>query len=106
MSASVGIYIGRFQPLHEGHIKCIEHILEKEDICTILVRDTSVDEKNPLTVQERIDLLRTTFPDRNKVKINVIADSDANLTIYFGREVGYEFPTGEYPFFKGYFRTI
>lgn len=90
MSASVGIYIGRFQPLHEGHIKCIEHILEKEDICTILVRDTSIDENNPLTVQERIDLLRTTFPDRKKVKINAIADNNANLTIYFGREVGYE----------------
>jgi len=90
MFESVGIYIGRFQPLHEGHVKCIEYILEKQDICTILVRDTRVNDKNPLTAQERIDLLRATFPDREKVRINVIADSDANLSIYFGREVGYE----------------
>ena len=90
MSESVGIYIGRFQPLHEGHVKCIEYILEKQDICTILVRDTRVDDQNPLTAQERIDLLRATFPDREKVRINVITDNDANLSIYFGREVGYE----------------
>jgi len=90
MSKSVGVYIGRFQPLHEGHIKCIKHILEKEDICTILVRATRVDDNNPLTVKERIDILRTTFPNRRKVKINAITDNDSKLTVYFGREVGYE----------------
>ena len=35
-----GIYIGRFQPFHEGHKKLFENILKKNSQVAILVMDS------------------------------------------------------------------
>ena len=56
----VAIYIGRFQPLHNGHIKVIEHALMNYDKLVIVFG--SADEprtiKNPFTTQEREIMIR------------------------------------------------
>ncbi|MBI1833969.1 MAG: adenylyltransferase/cytidyltransferase family protein [Candidatus Andersenbacteria bacterium] len=84
-----GVFIGRFQPFHEGHKKCVEHILENNDRCLILVRDTEQTDKNPFPFEERIARIRTFFPDENQVLITRIPDPGADLTVYIGRDVGY-----------------
>lgn len=89
-SPKTGIFIGRFQPFHEGHRRCIQHILTENDRCLILVRDTPKTEKNPFDLQKRIGLIRAVFPDKERVCIQSIDDPGARLSVYIGRDVGYD----------------
>lgn len=89
MNNKTGIFIGRFQPLHEGHKQCIQKILKTHDQCVVLIRDTKKSDKNPYSLEERIDMIRQAFPDENKVICQAIPDPGADLTVHIGREVGY-----------------
>ncbi len=55
-----GLYLGRFQPVHNGHILSIKSILEKVDTLVIVVGSAlmSYSLDNPFTAGERIDMLR------------------------------------------------
>ena len=59
MSKIYSMAIGRYQclPPHEGHIKLIRKVLDEGKNVCIAIRDTEKDEKNPYTVQERIDFI-------------------------------------------------
>lgn len=83
------LYIGRFQPFHEGHRRCIEHILSTNDRCIVLMRETATSHKNPLDVRKRIAMIRAHFPDEQRVPVQTIDDPGADLSVYIGRDVGY-----------------
>lgn len=85
-----GVFIGRFQPFHDGHQRCVDRILQENDRCLILLRDTEQSEKNPLELAERKALIRARFPDASRVEILSIDDPGADLTVYIGRDVGYQ----------------
>jgi len=87
---NTGVFIGRFQPFHEGHRRCIERILEREDRCLVLVRDTPQTEKNPLELAQRCAMIRAAFPDDGRVSVQALPDPGARLTVYIGRDVGYD----------------
>jgi adenylylsulfate kinase len=84
-----GVYIGRFQPFHEGHKRCVEHILSQNDRCIIMVRDTGKTEKNPFDLKKRYAMIRAVFPDENQVLIQTMEDPGAHVSVYIGRDVGY-----------------
>ncbi|OGJ56135.1 hypothetical protein A2706_02330 [Candidatus Peribacteria bacterium RIFCSPHIGHO2_01_FULL_51_35] len=85
-----GVFIGRFQPFHAGHKKCVEKILQEKDHCVILLRDTEQTDINPFDVEKRKALIRAAFPDPARVTILSIHDPGADLTVFIGRDVGYE----------------
>lgn len=85
-----GVFIGRFQPLHDGHRRCIEKVLAENDHCVVLVRDCERSDKNPFTYEERVAMIRAAFPDQRRVSVQRLADPGADLTVYIGREVGYD----------------
>lgn len=85
-----GVFIGRFQPFHEGHRKCITHILTTCDRCIVLMRETEQTLKNPFDVEKRKAMIRAAFPDAATVEIQVVADPGASLAVFIGRDVGYE----------------
>jgi len=88
-----GWYTGRFQPLHAGHIKCIRYILEKEDRCIVILRDTDQSERNPFGVDERRTMLEKEFYQELQDGRVIVIDSpdpDCDLTVYIGRQVGYD----------------
>lgn len=87
-----GIFVGRFQPFHEGHHKCILHILGECERCEILLRDTPKTDKNPYSLAERIAMIRSQFSQEENRRIDVVpvSDPDVELTVYIGRGVGYE----------------
>ena len=87
---STGIFIGRFQPFHEGHRRCVDRILKEKDRCIILLRDTKKTEKNPFDLEKRKALIRNEFGSDPRVTIDVIDDPDADMTVYIGRDVGYD----------------
>lgn len=82
---SSALFIGRFQPPHEGHFACIRWILTKHDHCLVLIRDTKADEKNPYLLKERIGMMRREFKNES-VTVKAIPDIEV---AYIGRDVGY-----------------
>jgi adenylylsulfate kinase len=85
-----GIFIGRFQPFHDGHRRCVEKILSERDRCVVLVRDTPATEKNPFDLQKRVAMIRAHFPNNDRVQIMTVDDPGADLSVYIGRDVGYD----------------
>ncbi len=79
------LFIGRYQPLHDGHIKLIKKVLKDEGKPVVVgLRDTPIDESNPFTIKERREMFRKIFGSR--VKVIVVPDIKE---ICFGRNVGY-----------------
>ncbi len=60
---TTGLYIGRFQPVHKGHILSIKSILEQVDDLAVVVGSAlnSYSLENPFTAGERIKMLRDAF---------------------------------------------
>ncbi|MEM4389127.1 MAG: nicotinamide-nucleotide adenylyltransferase [Candidatus Micrarchaeia archaeon] len=63
-----GLFVGRFQPFHMGHLKAVEWILEKEGCERVIVLVGSsqrcYDIDNPFTVGERIEMIVRTLAER------------------------------------------
>lgn len=78
------LFIGRYQPLHDGHIKLMKKVMEEGKNVCVALRHTPISEKNPYTVKERQEMVRKTFGD--KVKIIVVPDIE---DVCYGREVGW-----------------
>lgn len=88
-----GIFIGRFQPFHEGHRKCIERILETCDRVVILLRYGKENDQNPFSREERASQINTALlPHVMAGRAIVIPfyDPGYDLTVFIGRDVGYD----------------
>ena len=49
------IYIGRFQPMHDGHFGIVKRAIKKNGQITILVMNSyNINKKNPLTFKQVI----------------------------------------------------
>ncbi len=55
-----GLFVGRFQPFHNGHLKAVECILREVDELVIVVGSSQYSHRmnNPFTSGERITLIR------------------------------------------------
>jgi len=55
-----GLYIGRFQPIHLGHLSCIRHILSKTSEVIIAIGSAQFSHTlhNPFTAGERVTMIR------------------------------------------------
>lgn len=65
----VGLMVGRFQPLHRGHLKSINRIIEDCETAIICLGSAqkSREEHDPYTVEERMQMLRNVYADRIKI---------------------------------------
>jgi nicotinamide mononucleotide adenylyltransferase len=99
-SSQYAMFVGRWQPLHESHIKLFQQaVLEGKNIL-ICVRDGEVNDKNPYTAKEvkkaikgmsknwwTEDILPLIEELKPKVKVIIIPDI---CSVEFGRGVGYD----------------
>lgn len=76
-----GIYIGRFQPLHKGHVATIDFIFENNDTSELVIfvgsANKSISAKNPWTYQERKEMIIGSLKDKsyfNKIQIKPLND--------------------------------
>jgi len=55
-----GVFVGRFQPFHNGHMKAVKDILRNIDELVIVVGSSQYSHRidNPFTVGERITMIR------------------------------------------------
>jgi phosphopantetheine adenylyltransferase len=90
MSKKYALYVGRWQNWHKGHEWLINQQLEKGKNVWVAIRDVEVDENNPKTAQEVLQMLmQEPFFSQNfdKIFISIIPDIES---INYGRGVGYE----------------
>ena len=84
------MYIGRWQPWHQGHRWLIDQRLDDGKNVLICIRDIEPDEKNPWTSKEVEANLQIELKDlieQGRVKIITIPDIES---INIGRGVGYD----------------
>ena len=84
------MYIGRWQPWHEGHRWLIDQRLNEGKRVLLCIRDVEPDERNPWTAQEVLKNLSTELIDlveQKVLKIIIIPDIES---INIGRGVGYD----------------
>jgi len=60
-------FLGRFQPIHEGHHQVVERYREEFTDFRIIVGSASKErkEKNPLSFEERQEIIQECFPEIN-----------------------------------------
>jgi nicotinamide-nucleotide adenylyltransferase len=75
---TTALYIGRFQPFHNGHLAYIKQILEENDNLTIIIGSFDKhDSINPYTIEQRREMLKKCFEKENlysRIKIIAIKD--------------------------------
>ncbi len=83
------LFIGRYQPLHEGHIKLIRTVLKEGKKVLIALRDTGTNEKNPYSILERRMMFSKAFSGeifRGDLRVIVLPDIEE---VVCGRGVGW-----------------
>jgi nicotinamide mononucleotide adenylyltransferase len=89
-SGKYAMFIGRWQPWHDGHRWLIDQALNEEKNVLLCIRDVPVDEKNPWTAQEILMNLSVELKDlleAGRLHIMKIPDIES---INIGRGVGYD----------------
>jgi len=84
------LFIGRWQPWHEGHQWLIDQRLKEGKNVCIAIRDVEPDENQPWTAQQIKDNLKIRFFNEiteSKIKITIIPDIES---VNYGRGVGYD----------------
>jgi nicotinamide mononucleotide adenylyltransferase len=84
------MYIGRWQPWHQGHRWLIDQRLDNGKNVLICIRDIEPDEKNPWTskeVEANLQIELKDLVEQGRVKIITIPDIES---INIGRGVGYD----------------
>jgi nicotinamide-nucleotide adenylyltransferase len=62
-----GLYVGRFQPFHLGHLEAIQHVLKEADEAVIVIGSAqySHNTNNPFTAGERLVMIRKALKEAN-----------------------------------------
>lgn len=56
------LFVGRFQPLHKGHVHAIKGAMKKYRVIVAIGSTNKADENNPFPFQARKKMLRAVFP--------------------------------------------
>jgi len=84
------MFIGRWQPWHNGHKWLIDQRLNEGKNVLICIRDIEPNEKNPFTAEEvEANIKRELWQliGNERVKVMIIPDIES---VNFGRGVGYD----------------
>ena len=84
------MFIGRWQPWHNGHQWLIDQRLTEGKNVLICIRDVMPDEKNPYTCEEVYDNIQNELREfiiEGVIKVMIIPDIES---VNYGRDVGYD----------------
>ena len=85
---TTGLFLGRFQPVHSGHILSVRNILEEVDDLIIVVGSAlkSFSLENPFTAGERIHMIRLALSEAgvSPERVMVLAVPDTLPPNYHG----------------------
>jgi adenylylsulfate kinase len=84
------LFIGRWQPLHDGHKALFQQTLDEGKNVWIAIRDVETTESNPFDAQEVLKNIENEYKElceQGRVKVSIIPDI---CSVEFGRGVGYD----------------
>lgn len=84
------LFVGRYQPLHKGHITLIKTRLDQGDPVWVGVRDTEVAESDPYSYEEREKMFYKEFKEEIDSGMMVVTKVPDIKEICYGRKVGYK----------------
>jgi len=89
-----GLFVGRFQPFHNGHLEVIKRILKEADELVIIVGSSQYSHRldNPFTAGERITMIRKALKEEGiqLPRIWIIPVPDVHQhALWVSRIVGY-----------------
>ena len=84
------LFIGRWQPLHEGHKELFRQVINEGGRVCVAIREVEVDEKNPFTPHQiMLNVYEQMKPEVESGKLKIITIPDI-CSVEFGRGVGYD----------------
>lgn len=84
------LFIGRWQPLHDGHKELFRQVINDGGKVLVAVRDVPIDGKNPFTAESIMEnIYSEMMQEATEGKIRVIIIPDI-CSVNFGRGVGYD----------------
>lgn len=89
-SNQYAMFIGRWQPLHEGHKSLFQQALDEGKNIWIAIRDVETTESNPFKPKEVLENINDYYKElisEGRVKVSIIPDI---CSVEFGRGVGYD----------------
>lgn len=78
------LFMGRWQPLHKGHLALFEKVRKEGKSIAIGIRDTEIDRDNPLTPGQRVMMIKQKVPD---ALVFIMPDISE---VCYGRDVGWK----------------
>lgn len=84
------LFIGRWQPLHEGHKELFRQVISEGGKVCVAIRDGEVNEKNPFSPFQVMNNIFDEMKDEveeGTLKVIIIPDI---CSVEFGRGVGYD----------------
>ena len=89
---TTGLFIGRFQPFHKGHLAAIKFALDKVDQIVIVVGSAqkSHESRNPFTAGERVRMIKDTLDSDGEIdvkRILIIPVPDVNVHMMWTRQI-------------------
>ena len=89
-----GVFVGRFQPFHKGHLGAIKKIMDEVDDLVVIVGSSQYSHKldNPFTAGERVTMIRKALEEErielSKVWIIPVPDVHQHM-LWVYQIVGY-----------------
>ena len=84
------LFIGRWQPLHEGHKELFRRVINEGGKVCVAIREVEVDENNPFSSHDvMINIFNEMQSEVEAGKLRVITIPDI-CSVNFGRGVGYD----------------
>lgn len=82
------LIIGRFQPLHKGHIGMAQKLLNEGNAVVFGIMDTPQDKRNPHTLVERETMIASAFAEDWGIRVKTVVLPFLSQVVH-GRNVGY-----------------
>ena len=84
------LFIGRWQPLHEGHKQLFRQVIDEVGKVCVAIIEVEIDDKNPFTSHDiMLNIAREMQTEIKSGKLKVITIPDI-CSVEFGRGVGYD----------------
>lgn len=76
---TTGLYIGRFQPFHNGHKSIVDTMIQENDISVVLIGMSSDEIKNPFDYNTRLHFFTHTYSNCDTIFFYPLVDEDSDV---------------------------
>lgn len=79
----VAVYIGRFQPFHNGHLALLKQALAAAPLCVVVIGSAfqARSPKNPFTWEERAEMARLALPEADRARVLFLPARDYYVSV-------------------------